>query len=38
MVEAEAVGTLFTADPGGGRRELVVINAAWRTAWRRNRR
>jgi rifampicin phosphotransferase len=29
MVPAEAAGTLFTADPVGGRRDLSVINAAW---------
>jgi hypothetical protein len=29
MVEAEAAGTLFTADPVGGRRDRVVIDAAW---------
>jgi rifampicin phosphotransferase len=29
MVPAEAAGTLFTADPVGGRRDRSVINAAW---------
>jgi pyruvate,water dikinase len=29
MVEAEAAGILFTADPTSGRRDRVVINAAW---------
>jgi rifampicin phosphotransferase len=29
MVPAEAAGTLFTADPVGGRRGRTVINAAW---------
>ena len=29
MVEAEAAGMLFTADPVGGRRDRVIINAAW---------
>jgi rifampicin phosphotransferase len=29
MVDAEAAGILFTADPGTGRRDQVVINAAW---------
>jgi len=29
MVEAEAAGMLFTADPVSGRRDRVVINAAW---------
>src|SRR5215211_1147002 len=29
MVEAEAAGMLFTADPVSRRRERVVINAAW---------
>jgi phosphohistidine swiveling domain-containing protein len=29
MVEAEAAGMLFTADPVSGRRERAVINAAW---------
>jgi phosphohistidine swiveling domain-containing protein len=29
MVEAEAAGMIFTADPVSGRRERVVINAAW---------
>ena len=29
MVEAEAAGMLFTADPVSGRRDRAVINAAW---------
>jgi phosphohistidine swiveling domain-containing protein len=29
MVEAEAAGTLFTADPVSGQRDRTVINAAW---------
>src|SRR5215217_846641 len=29
MVEAEAAGTLFTADPVGGQRDRTIINAAW---------
>ena len=29
MVEAEAAGILFTADPVSGRRDRTVINAAW---------
>ncbi len=29
MVDAEAAGILFTADPVGGRRDRMVINAAW---------
>jgi rifampicin phosphotransferase len=29
MVEAEAAGIMFTADPAGGGRDRVVINAAW---------
>ena len=29
MVEAEAAGILFTADPATGRRDRTVINAAW---------
>src|SRR5215211_4427351 len=29
MVEAQASGMLFTADPVGGRRDRSVINAAW---------
>ena len=29
MVEAEAAGILFTADPVGGRRDRVVIEASW---------
>jgi phosphoenolpyruvate synthase len=29
MVEAEAAGTLFTADPVSGERDRIVINAAW---------
>ena len=29
MVEAEAAGILFTADPVGGRRDRMVISASW---------
>jgi len=29
MVEAEAAGILFTADPVSGRRDRTVISAAW---------
>jgi pyruvate,water dikinase len=29
MVEADAAGVLFTADPVGGRRDRIVISAAW---------
>lgn len=29
MVEAEAAGVLFTANPTNGRRDQIVINAAW---------
>ena len=29
MVEAEAAGIMFTADPAGGGRDRIVINAAW---------
>ena len=29
MVAAEAAGIMFTADPVGGRRDRMVINAAW---------
>ena len=29
MVEAEAAGTLFTADPVSGQRDRTIINAAW---------
>lgn len=29
MVEAEAAGILFTADPVGGRRDRTIVSAAW---------
>ena len=29
MVEAEAAGVMFTANPANGRRDQIVISAAW---------